>query len=139
METENTKKLGITGKTKFYLFILLVGVAMTAWSVFYKDRSGGNIAGEEENKNGAEMLNENENTGMAMPDYLEGRLEKSDNQIRGNLMLNSSIGQIYIKTERDFNNLVGSDVLLFIKGTLDNFELLNIEKRIERDGYIQPQ
>lgn len=145
MEEENIQKSGVTIKTKFYIFILLIGVALTSWAVFYKDRSGNNIIGndEVENETGIEnetgMENENNIISDIVSNYLEGRLEKSDNPNKGNLKLVSSLGEIYIRTERDFNDLISADVLLSINGTLDNFELINIEKRLEKEGYIKSQ
>lgn len=125
-------------KTKFYLFILLVGVILTAWALFFKNQSVDVVSDESSNEMNADW-NEKESASSKLVNYLEGRLEKSDNSSRGNLRLVSSLGEIYIKTERDFNFLVGYDVLISINGTLENFQFLNMEKRFEKNGYIQLQ
>src|SRR3989344_47587 len=68
---------------------------------------------------------------------LEGALWKSDNDTKCNLMLLTSNATIYIKTSRDFNELVGKNVVASIDGTLENFTLLNLEKNLAKDGFIQ--
>lgn len=70
---------------------------------------------------------------------LEGTLWASDNEARGNLMLVNNIANVYIKTYRDFNNLIGERVIVSIDGTLDDFTLLNIEENLTKDGYINTQ
>lgn len=52
---------------------------------------------------------------------LSGRLENSDNAERGNYVINSGEGKIYLKTVRDYAAWVGSDVMLTATGTIDNF------------------
>ena len=68
---------------------------------------------------------------------LEGVLWSSDNETKGNLMLVNSYATIYIKTLRDFNSLVGKQVIASVDGTLENFTLLNIEENLTKDGYIK--
>lgn len=70
---------------------------------------------------------------------LEGTLWVSNDQSKGNLMLQSKYALIYLKTSRDFNNLIGKNVLVSTEGTLENFTLLNIEEKITKDGFIQIQ
>ena len=73
------------------------------------------------------------------PNYIEGVLQNSDDTSRGNFKLVSGNGDIYIRTDRDFSNLVGSEVLVIIKGTIDKFELMDIQSKIENNGYILSQ
>lgn len=68
---------------------------------------------------------------------LEGVLWSSDDEEKGNLMLVSGKTTVYIRTTRDFSNLVGKYVIASIGGTLDNFILLNIEENLAKDGFIQ--
>ena len=68
---------------------------------------------------------------------LEGVLWSSDDKAKGDLMLVSSTATVYIKTSRDFSDLVGKHVLVSIDGTLDSFTLLYIEENLAKDGFIQ--
>ncbi len=122
-------------KTKAYLMVLLIGVALTVWSVFFKNKNSDNeLVG---NKEMSDEEGEDSDLGSEVSSYLEGRLENSDNLVQGNYKLMSALSRIYIKTSRDFSSLVGSDVLVTIDGSTESFTLLNIEKRVEKDGYIQ--
>lgn len=87
------------------------------------------------------LVNENplEQMVAETPSTLEGTLWISDTEARGNLMLVNNTANIYIKTSRDFNTLVGKQVIVSIDGGLDNFILLNIEENLTRDGYINNQ
>ena len=67
----------------------------------------------------------------------EGTLWSSGDEGKGNLMLTNGDTVIYIRTSRDFSNLIGKYVIVSIDGTLESFTLLNIEKNLTRDGYIQ--
>lgn len=122
-------------KTKFYIFILLVGIGLTVWSVSNKNK--GSEVSEDLENNEAQM--EEKKDTVVAGNHFEGRLENSDDVKRGNLKLVSLIGDIYIRTSRDFSALIGLDVLMTIDGTLDKFNLVNIEKRLEKEGYIQSQ
>lgn len=137
MQKEEIQKPESSPKTRLYLFVFLIGLALTGWS-FYKDKNlNFNIF-----KNGMkqeEISNVDQDYKDTVGNYLEGRLENSDNTEKGNLKLLSSVGQIYIRTSRDFSSLIGFDILMTIDGTLDKFTLLNIERRLEKNGYIQPQ
>lgn len=70
---------------------------------------------------------------------LEGALWTSDNAVKGNLMLTNNYATIYIKTARDFSNLVGKNVIVTVDGTIDIFTLLNIEEVLTKDGFIKVQ
>lgn len=141
MQKEQNLKPVTNIKTRLYLLILLVGIALTGWSLLYRDNKL-NIFENETKQKEASFIDEEDNTGMVSViavNHLEGRLENSNDMNRGNFKLVSSVGDIYIRTARDFAGLVGSDVLVKIEGTLDNFKLIDIERRLEKNGYIQPQ
>lgn len=53
-----------------------------------------------------------------------GILKASDNAARGNLMVDSSSGKIYIATKRDFSSLLDKSVTLQAEGTLNSFTFL---------------
>jgi hypothetical protein len=68
---------------------------------------------------------------------LEGVLWSSDDEAKGNLMLVNSGITIYLKTSRDFSDLIGKNVIISMDGALDNFTLLNIEENLTKGGFIQ--
>lgn len=76
------------------------------------------------------------NTANHPIDTLEGVLWSSDDETKGNLLLVSQYATIYLKTSRDFSDLVGKPVIVSVDGTLDNFALLNIEEVLAKDGFI---
>ncbi len=141
MPKETNQKPKRNVKTRFYLFILLVGIALTGWALYKDGNLKLNIFWDEIKSEEVPLVDQDDNTGTPsfLGNYLEGQLKNSDDPNRGNLKLTSSLGEIYIRTSRDFSALIGFDVLMTIDGTLDKFTLLNIEKRLEKDGYIQAQ
>ena len=141
MPKETNQKPKRNVKTRFYLLVLLVGLTLTGWSLFQGKNLNFNIFEDEAKQDEASSMDKNSDAGISsvIGNYLEGQLQNSDDLNRGNLKLTSSLGEIYIRTARDFSALIGFDVLMTIDGTLDKFTLLNIEKRLEKDGYIQVQ
>jgi len=55
-----------------------------------------------------------------------GMLQESDNAERGNLILESDKGKIYIQTVRDFSLLLGKEVVLDAEGTLESFIFIGL-------------
>jgi hypothetical protein len=55
---------------------------------------------------------------------VSGTLRASDNPAKGNLMLDSSQGKIYISTGRDFSSLLDKEVTLNAQGSLNSFRFL---------------
>ena len=86
-----------------------------------------------------EQIGAGKDNGALAKSPLEGILQNSDDTSRGNFKLVSDQGDIYIRTNRDFQKLVGLEVLVLINGTLDNFEMVDIQPKIEKDGYILSQ
>lgn len=141
MQKDKSQKTGPKVKIRFYSSILLIGVALIGWAL-YRDKSLKlNSFWDKVRSDDITSIDQADNANMSsvVESYLEGRLENSEDTQRGNLKLVSSLGQIYIRTSRDFSALIGFDVLMTIDGTLDKFILLGIEKRVEKDGYIQSQ
>lgn len=141
MHKEKNYKQKVSLNTKFYSLILLIGLVLTGWALYNDENLKSKIFNDEMKWEEVPLIDDGGNTDMASigENYLEGLLENSDDIGRGNLKLVSPVGQIYIRTARDFSTLIGFDVLVTIDGTLDKFTLLNIEKRVEKDGYIQAQ
>jgi len=60
-----------------------------------------------------------------------GTLRASDNAAKGNYMVDSDQGKVYISTRRDFESLVGESVTLNANGTLNNFVFLGFNDSAE--------
>ena len=95
--------------------------------------------GEMADKNNQEQTGSINNSNNISASVLEGILRYSDDPFRGNLKLVSQYSDIYVRTARDFSSLIGLEVLVRINGTLDKFELLDVELKVTRDGYILQQ
>jgi len=59
-------------------------------------------------------------------DALYGVLEVSDNPELGNYKLVSELGEIYIRTSRDYGDLTGKQVRVSIDGIPESFRLIDI-------------
>lgn len=117
--------------TKFFLGVMLIGVALIVGGLF-KDKIK-NTANKEEDRPAV-----TETAGSDKPaNYLEGVLEKTDNASKGNFKLVSGASVIYLRTSRDYSALIGNEVLVFIEGTLENFKLLDIQGKLEKDGFLK--
>ena len=57
-----------------------------------------------------------------------GTLKTSDNVSKGNLMLATKDRNIYLKTSRDFSNLIGKQVYVTYEGDLNSFVLGDISE-----------
>ena len=56
----------------------------------------------------------------------QGTLQKSDSAAKGNYMISVNGHNVYINTSRDYSNLVGKQVSVSYKGSMDNFGLVDI-------------
>lgn len=125
-------------RNKLYYSVLVVGIGFIIFSMVkdYKGRS--NVADLDDVKN---QKQEELNGGQEVADknYLEGVLYKSDEPNRGNFKLSSNDGDIYLKTSRDFSALIGLQVLVLIDGTIDNFQLVDVQSKVAKDGFILNQ
>lgn len=57
-----------------------------------------------------------------------GTLSVSDNLSRGNYMVQSNRGKVYVQTKRDYANLVGKTVALSATGTINSFTFLGFNE-----------
>jgi hypothetical protein len=60
---------------------------------------------------------------------ISGKLEKSDNMSKGNYVVASASGKIYLQTARDYSAWVGSEVTLMAKGSLQSFTHATLSKK----------
>ena len=125
-------------KDKAYFTMLAVGVVLIVVALADKGNKGVDPLDKvNEKSNQSNSADQDQNNALA--NVLEGMLRYSDDPTRGNFKIVSVYSDIYIRTSRDFSNLVGFEVLVRISGTLDKFELISIEPKVARDGYIYQQ
>ena len=147
---------------KLYYLVLVAGVVMISVALFRKGGDSANTANimegiEQDTEEDTEEDNVGENVDESTKDatenmmtdddsrimpsagesFLEGVLQRSEDETRGNYKLVSGESDIYLKTSRDFSSLVGFQVLVIINGSRDNFELVDIQSRVAKDGYIR--
>ncbi len=60
---------------------------------------------------------------------VSGELRKSDNNARGNYVIHSSSGHVYLQTAHDYSSWVGSEVNLIAKGTINSFSGAVVTKK----------
>ena len=119
-------------KDKIYFSMLAVGVVLIV--VAFANKS--NKSPDNDITGNANFQEQNSLTDNSTANVTEGVLFASDDLSRGNLRLVSGVGDIYIRTARDFSNLIGLEVIVKTNGTLDKFELLDIQPKLAKDGYI---
>ena len=95
----------------------------SAENVFQEEKTDEERAVEEEIVEEAESKSE-----FPPISVLSGALLVSDNLDKGNLMLLFGNSIVYIKTSRDFSDLVDKNVVVSVEGTLDKFVLLEIKE-----------
>jgi len=117
------------------LYIILTGIVIV--TLIWLNSGNKNKAVYPELLNNKEPVNNSSISSPPSTNTIEGILWPSDNESRGNLMLISNQTTIYIKTARNFQNLIGKEVTASIKGNPENFELLNIEENLTKNGFIQ--
>lgn len=117
------------------IYIIITG--LVALTLIWLSQSNRNQIPELESLLEKEV--KNENVSEEPINTLEGVLWSSDDETKGNLVLVGKDTTVYIRTTRDFGDLIGKYVIASVEGTLENFTLLNIEENLTRDGYIQAQ
>jgi L-lactate permease len=75
---------------------------------------------QQQNQNTSKPTSASTQTGW---DVWNGTLQKSDNATKGNFMLATKERTIYLKTSRDFSQMVGKKVNVSYEGTWQNFVL----------------
>ena len=90
-------------------------------------------ASQDENQNPPPSTNQNQTTLPSSPQSqpIEGNkinavgtLRGSDDLNRGNLMVETSSGKIYVQTKRDFSSKIGKEVILSATGSMKSFVFL---------------
>lgn len=132
---------GLLQKYKNYLLgagviVVIVIVAIAAKTPNRQqqneDQNQEQINGETEDINTREQSNQNQTQTLNTPQTgnvsARGRLVLSDNPGRGNLMIKSDQGKIYISTRRDFRDWLEKEVTLVAAGTLHAFTFLGFEE-----------
>lgn len=138
---------GFSRKNQIYT---LIGVLLLAGIIFLATRGSNpnsNVADNQDTNQQQNEQNQNtqnsgeidNNSGQVSGNLnISGTLKTSDNPARGNLMLESASGKIYVSTSRDFANLIGQNVTLNAEGTFNNFKFLGFNSTIQPDNSNQP-
>jgi len=104
---------------------LIIVLVVVGWLAFKKpvEKANNTTPLEQTQQQQAEPV---KNTTISSPNTWEGVLKASNNSQKGNLMLETKERTIYLKTSRDFSQLLGKDVVVGYEGTLDSFALGDI-------------
>ena len=122
---------------RLYLLVMLAGVVLIVMALIDKNNKDQEVV--EDNENISEQANILETGQISQAGSIEGVLTNSNDLIRGNLKLVSGVGDVYIRTNRDFSELIGFQVLVFFNGTFENFELTDIQAKIVNDAFLISQ
>ena len=115
----------MTKKNQQYYAAVAVLVVAIALIWFFKAKpAADNNTNSPQNQNNS--ASSNSPSPAAMDKVWEGTLKVSDTPGKGNLMLVTKERNIYIKTGRDYSNLLNKDVKVTYQGTLQNFALGDI-------------
>lgn len=121
---------------RFLLFVGIIAVIIIGFFVFRGDDKPADEIAEDESSEQTENENTNQNPAETMlPEppptvstenvTVSGILRSSDRRASGNLMVVEDSGRkIYIATARDFSALLGKEVTLDARGTIDSFVFL---------------
>lgn len=114
-------------KYKFYIITLAVAALAVAIVMSGGGELNDEFTGQESDERENNVLPGTETGNNA----LYGFLEVSDNEELGNYKLVTEVGDIYIRTSRDYGDLTGSQVKVSIDGIPESFRLIDI--------YVNPQ
>lgn len=112
-------------KYKNYIIVILVVVLVVVGFLIYKKQAKAPTDNNNKTTPDQSIEQKPEQAG----NYLEGTLRISNDNARGNLMveLMNSDRIIYLRTGRDFSGLLNTDVSVQIEGTIDRFSLIDIQ------------
>jgi hypothetical protein len=126
-------------KTKIYMLVLLVGVGLIVGALAYKNKGQDNTDVSPETARQEDQAKTKDTTATPSGNTFEGLLQASDDSSKGNFKLISGGHEIYIRTARDFSKLLGLQVMATISGTMDNFQLIDMQPSVQKDGFIISQ
>lgn len=120
-----------------YLLVMLAGIVLIVMALINKKDESQEVVNEGENISEQTDMIKIDQT--ARVGSIEGVLNNSNDPSRGNLKLISGVGDIYVRTNRDFSDLIGLRVFVFFNGTFENFELVDIQTKIANDAFLISQ
>ncbi len=136
---DQNKNEGLFPKNQIYT---IVGVIIVLAAIIFfvtrggenqKDKNQANNDQNHEQVAGENNTNQDQNeSGSPASDKVSGSgnitaagtLQNSDDPSKGNLMVDSNHGKIYISTRRNFDTLIGKEVTLEAEGSLSKFTFL---------------
>lgn len=120
-----------------YLLVMLAGIVLIVAALINKKDESREVVNEGENISEQTDMIKIDQT--ARVGSIEGVLNNSNDPSRGNLKLISGVGDIYVRTNRDFSDLIGLRVFIFFNGTFESFELVDIQTKIANDAFLISQ
>lgn len=97
--------------------------------------SGDNVSDDQNSNSGSRSDANSSSLGQVSGNInATGTLKTSDDLVKGNLMVISNRGKLYIATNRDFSSLVNQEVSLNAEGTLDKFTFLGLNTAADMGG-----
>ena len=127
------------------VFLIIAAVVLIGAIIYSVNRDGEDTANQNTNQEASEQLldqngqsqeqNQNTQTSNAQGSTAgnvtaNGTLLASDNLSRGNLMVMSNLGKIYVSTARDFSGLLSKQVTLQAQGTINQFTFLGFAESV---------
>jgi hypothetical protein len=140
-DSGSQNQTGATPRSQIITGLVLLAVVLVG--IYFATRSDdGSDNGGQNNQSGQEQTDNqnpgnNQNPGQQPTDSTDdgdgeitgdeiatGTLRNSDDAAKGNYMLESNRGKIYVRTSRDYSDKVGEQVSLRGTGSLNNFTFL---------------
>ena len=143
------KNRGVFRNTQTYIILAIIVIAAIIYFSTKDDNQNQNNAQNSENQTNEQAQTDQNNSDQAQNDQstnqdqsnpqdtssqqsgnvsASGTLKNSDNLARGNLMIESNVGKVYISTVRDFSAQVDKQVSLNASGTLNEFVFLGLNE-----------
>ena len=117
-------------KSHYQTIVAIIVLVVVGWLILRqapkKATAPAKTQNEDAGQNQQNPASNKQESGTGTADAWEGILKVSDNATKGNLMLVASATTIYIHTSRDSSALIGQQVRVNYKGSLDSFGLVDI-------------
>lgn len=109
--------------------LYMVAIALVLGSISYAAWKQSGNSGNPPAAPETQKTNSPADKAAIVPGQYEGTLKKTDDVERGNLMLVMPNRVLYINTTRDFDSLIGKEVVMKIEGDFQNFRLISIQAK----------
>lgn len=122
--------------TTVIIGVVVLLIVVAAWFAFGRRSSDNNSDSDgadqtfdqrTDRSSGADKTTTTDTDAAENANTLKGILLVSDDTKQGNLLLVRLDGDVYLRTSRDYSDLLNQEVLVRIDGTLEKFRLIDIE------------